>query len=279
MARKRQTITNPEIRDALLRSGYLLESRISSVLSFRDYSSEPNSAFPDPITGKTRELDVRGRRMLSINQDDSNVVSWIFLIECVNNPEPFAFLVRHSPRPSALTQLSIQSVGMDSLSMAVSPNPAEEIVDNALKSHHYNQGTKCSQFCSFLQKKDKKQWMAIHEDSHFEAFEKLCNATEYFMQRERRLIFEGVGRQTHLTFFYPVLVLQGELLEAQHTKKSVRTRSTSHVHYLKERIREGPTDVFQIDVVRESFFPTFVQMVEIEMKTVIDAVTGIVNSS
>ena len=51
-------ITTDEARDALLRSGYLLEVRLESRLRAAGYYVEANSAYRDPESGKSRELDL-----------------------------------------------------------------------------------------------------------------------------------------------------------------------------------------------------------------------------
>jgi hypothetical protein len=50
-------ISHDQIRDAVRRSGYLLEYRIEQVLGRYGYNVEANQAYPDPITGKSRELE------------------------------------------------------------------------------------------------------------------------------------------------------------------------------------------------------------------------------
>ena len=52
------TITLQDATKALLRSGYLLESRLERVLTSRGYYVDANDAYPDPTTGKSRELDI-----------------------------------------------------------------------------------------------------------------------------------------------------------------------------------------------------------------------------
>jgi len=58
MSEKREKISRSEIRDALLRSGYLLESRIESRLREHWGYVETNASYQDPETGKSREFDV-----------------------------------------------------------------------------------------------------------------------------------------------------------------------------------------------------------------------------
>ncbi|MBI3060149.1 MAG: hypothetical protein HYY81_12755 [Deltaproteobacteria bacterium] len=58
MPEEENKINRGEIRDALLRSGYLLESRVESCLREHWGFVETNASYEDPETGKSRELDV-----------------------------------------------------------------------------------------------------------------------------------------------------------------------------------------------------------------------------
>ena len=55
-------LTRDEIRDALSRSSYLLETRVDALLKRRGYFVESNANFEGPGTGKSRELDALGAR-------------------------------------------------------------------------------------------------------------------------------------------------------------------------------------------------------------------------
>ena len=52
------SITREDATKALLNSGYLLESRLEQVIVARGYYVDANDAYPDPTTGKSRELDL-----------------------------------------------------------------------------------------------------------------------------------------------------------------------------------------------------------------------------
>jgi hypothetical protein len=58
MASPSPEITREDMRDALLRSGYLLEARLSGTLHNSGWAAEANHAYPDPRSGTSRELDV-----------------------------------------------------------------------------------------------------------------------------------------------------------------------------------------------------------------------------
>src|ERR1035437_8941268 len=86
-------ISPEEMRDALGRSGYLVEARVSSVFERRGFMAESNASYPDPTTGTLRELDVFANRPSHLAQD---IVKTISLCECVNNLQPLVFIVREA---------------------------------------------------------------------------------------------------------------------------------------------------------------------------------------
>lgn len=95
-------ISRKEAREALLRSSYLLESRLETVLGDNYYYAEANSAFPDPYTKKFRELDQYALTPSRAGPDESDF-SWTnLLIECVNNPHLSIF-------PLAPTNLTVEA--------------------------------------------------------------------------------------------------------------------------------------------------------------------------
>src|SRR6266478_604268 len=100
-SRESRTITVPEMEDALTRSGYLLESRIERMLTSINYDVTPSWTYPDPETGKTRELDMvaLGDQWMDrgAEEESKHVFHWIkyeLFIECVNNPQPVVFFTK-----------------------------------------------------------------------------------------------------------------------------------------------------------------------------------------
>jgi hypothetical protein len=94
-------ISHDQIRDAVRRSGYLLEYRIEQVLGRYGYMVEANQAYPDPITGKSRELDISAIRPEFITSDYRNMIWPRLLIECINNPQPIGFFTKNPGAPTA----------------------------------------------------------------------------------------------------------------------------------------------------------------------------------
>jgi hypothetical protein len=101
LSKENSIISGEELRDALTRSGYLIEYRSETLLRQRKYWVQPNMVYPDPETGKPRELDLRGVKKFGANPRGREFICCDILIECVNNPQPFAFLTRNTGGPES----------------------------------------------------------------------------------------------------------------------------------------------------------------------------------
>jgi hypothetical protein len=53
-------ILKNDLIEAIKRSGYLLESEIASILARSNFFIESNQVIEDPVTGKSREIDLIG---------------------------------------------------------------------------------------------------------------------------------------------------------------------------------------------------------------------------
>lgn len=88
-------ITVREMKAALLRSGYLLESRVESALREHGNYVEANPTYPDPKTGQSREFDVLSLGAQVIGPRSSrDYIFPVMLIECVNNSQPLVILTK-----------------------------------------------------------------------------------------------------------------------------------------------------------------------------------------
>ena len=102
-----------EIETALSKTGFLLEHRVAKIL--RNYNPKPDvtigDAYPDPESGKSREIDVLAEFYEAVERKpDVNVMITITLIiECKNNSSPFVLIGDHgheAPWPRDLMVVS-----------------------------------------------------------------------------------------------------------------------------------------------------------------------------
>lgn len=206
-----QGITLAEAKEALKRSGYLLESRVEKVLSDEGYYVEANAAYPDAETGKSRELDVYAMGATKAGPNEYDYVFNVLLIECVNNPEPIAFITKE-PLVGFLHHQEVKLAGLPVKIPSKKPRGSWEALPDFLgmdKYHHYCKGRVATQFCSFSRKKKDQEWMASHNPEQFDSFRKLSAAVEYFIDHHYKSWEFGVDEWLNVEFYYPVLLLQG----------------------------------------------------------------------
>ncbi|MBI3644871.1 MAG: hypothetical protein HY233_02740 [Acidobacteriales bacterium] len=137
------------------------------------------------------------------------------------------------------------------------------------KYHHYCKGRVATQFCSFVEKKRQQnvsEWMATHEDSHFDSFHKLASAVDHFSTEHFENWRFGGQESVNVEFFYPVLIVQGDLIDVRHGRKSLRVRPTNHIQYRMSMVTSGRKQkIHQIDVVTEQYFPRYLKLIDEEI--------------
>jgi hypothetical protein len=184
-------------------------------------------------------------------------------VECINNPQPIAFITKKPyMREWAVDDIKgvfdPEEVFVEGSAEPVNLGQLLEIVSY----HHYCRGRLASQFCSFNYKSDKKEWMAWHDDIHFNAFSTLVKALEY-----RFTQFEFVrGIYINWEFINPVVVVQSDLLDVRCAGRAVSLKKTEHIKFRRTVIWKGEEKSYMIDVVTERSFPGFVAMLEGELK-------------
>ena len=264
------TISKDEIEDALRRSGYLIEYRIEDILREQGFHVAANATYPDPITSKPRELDISATGADRIGSDRDWLFS-ILLIECVNNPYPMAFFTKEA-QADFVHVYDIFISGLPSYignrNIATSRLSAYLHLE---KVHHYCKGRVATQFCSFTPKKSARsiEWMASHEDSHFDSFRKLCAAVNYDVEDHYSGTNPVLHDRINLQLYYPIVVVGGQLLDIRHDNKAAVTiEEVECVHYIQSSLTGGKQTDYHIDVVTEKFFPTMLSMVNKETKAI-----------
>jgi hypothetical protein len=260
-------ITTSEARDALLRSGYLLETRVHAQLRRRGYYVEANSVFLDRTTGISRELDIHGMRAYKAGPDRRDYLFVAPLIECVNNPEPLVLLTR-IPEVPFLHHMQIQASGIPlkfpGQGAPITWKRFSDYLDTE-KYHHYCRGRIATQFCSFQQKKQKPHdWMAWHDEAHFEAFRKLCYAIDYEIDEHFIRWRFGKREYVNIILYYPIVVLQGSLIEARASTGDVRLHERPHLMFRRSEFISNKERTFQIDVVQERALGRFLSLIDRE---------------
>lgn len=262
MQKTSNKITLQEAKESLLRSGYLLEARLETLIRQTSYLVETNISYSDPSTGKSRELDLFAYRCYQAGEKANDVVCAKLLIECVNNPQPLAFLIKEPLAGPPYEALFVRRAGLP-MSMDEDSNESLPEFLRMFEYHHYFIGSIATQYCSFAKKQGKDaQWMAFHEPTHFESFYKLSDCVEYFVGKYYEQWTNSPSERIDVRLYYPVLVVQGDLLEVRPRKRSIQLKKVKHIRYRRSAIVGDEETYYQIDVVVEPFFRQFLSIIE-----------------
>jgi len=267
-------ISSEEIKDALTRSGYLLESRLEKVLQENGFYVEANSAYLDSETTKSRELDLYAMNGYVVNPQNYEFLYSNLIIEAVNNPQPIAFITKESQ----IAPLYCEDIKVAGLPVKISENEEWVYLPEFLemdKYHHYCQGSIATQYCSFIQKKNetgKKEWMASHEETHFNSFRTLSVAVEYHQDVLYKAWVKDANA-INLEFYYPIVVVQGELFEVHPEPEDIDIKTTNHIQFRRTSVVGSKEFNYQIDVITEQYLPTFLKMIDNEMNTTVRLLT------
>lgn len=260
-------ISHEQILDAVRRSGYLLEYRIEQLLGRRGYLAEANEAYPDPLTGKSRELDIAAIRVEPVTKDYRDTLWPRLLVECVNNPQPIAFFVKKPEMP----EVHVYDLKFSGLPVKIKEGKRWKKLSDFLnmeRYHHHCRGKIATQYCSFTPKKTTSpvEWLAQHENTHFDSFNKLCFALNHEMD-EHYSHAELRGREpVNVQMYYPILVVSGEIINILPTRKELKLYGVSHSHYVQSYIKGGKVQHYHIDVVTEKYLPNLLRTIDSEIK-------------
>jgi len=278
--KRENKITTREMRESILRSGYLLEQRVESVLQERGYYVTANAAYPDPSTGKSREIDIDAIAGFKISREYDFIFSRL-LCECENNKEPIVFFIKESP-VSFLYHEEVKCAGLPvqfltkrfPIGKAAKKESNYEYIGlsdflNFEKYHHYCKGLISTQYCTFTRKDSSKPWVAFHEDTQHNSLTDLIFSLEASIEdyyKNYSTPDKDEVDQVNIGIYYPLLILQGTLYAASVAEKQLKLVKSEHIQYRKEYFSKDTHDTYQIDVITESFLPKYLDIVEKEME-------------
>ncbi len=244
------------------------------MLRRRGYYVEANSVFLDRTTGASRELDIHAIRAQRAGPGRRDYLWTVALIECVNNPEPLVLITKRAVVPS-LHHHEIQASGIPLVLPAGKSRADWERFSSFLKAenyHHYCRGRIATQYCSFQKKKQKPyNWMAWHDETHFDVFKKLCHALEYEIDWHHQRWKFDAAEYVNVILYYPILVVQGQLMEARPSSRELRLLEKGQLMLRRSEFFGTKERSFQIDVVQERRLSSLMRTIEQESDRIASA--------
>ena len=255
-------ITNSEMIDAISRSGYLLESQILELLYNAGFFVEANQVIIDPLTGKSREIDLVAEHYSNKNERSDITAKIKFTFEVKNNPYPMILTTNLKPSPNiepwdAVREIVTKPEKFKNLSLE--NDFFEKLVGYETKGIF-------TQYCSFKRKKDsgnKAELMAWHPDEFHESLMKIVQHCDESAEMWAK---RNISKWFRDFLFLPVLVLGGNLCELNYNKsgkpnlKKVETSRLWYNYHWKDEYKS-----IVIWVVTKKGLPKFIsKMIEVE---------------
>lgn len=235
---------------ALMRSGYLMESRIVTNLAKAGYFIEPNQRIADLKTGKAREIDLIAN-LWNYEPDKLKQhklsVSVNFVCEAKNNPNPVVLLTKlpFSPNLEVWEALREGRTGLFK----------SQHTDLSFQDFLVDDDNIFTQYCSFKPKKneEKSEWVAWHPDDFYDALEKIISYCD-----ERVEIVNTLDDKFHrLHLYLPVIILGGDLYISDPGTISINLEKVDVGHYMHFGIRNDEQFLALVVFVTEKRLLTF----------------------
>lgn len=214
--------------EALLCSGYVLESRIINRLVRSGFFVEPNQRILDSKTGKDREIDIVAELWDSIH-DKTDLKTKIcvavhFVCEVKNNPYPVVLLTELPFSPALET--------WESLYEGKSGFFRDEYLDPSFFDFLTGGHEPHTQYCSFKPKKAGKdsEWMAWHPEDFHDDLEKIIS----YCRLEANQVAEQSDDYHRLFLYIPVVILGGDLYVAKPQEATIaltKVDTALHMHF------------------------------------------------
>lgn len=266
-------ISVKQMKDAIQRSGYLLEQRIEPILFGEGYYVETNPVFPDPDTGKIRETDISAISARHLYKKGYGFIFPTLLCECENNSKPIVFFTKE-PFIQYLCREDLKTSGIPVKFWQKDGYESFADFMGLEKFHHFCKGEKATQYCSFQYTKKGQQdgkWLALHDEAQHQTFDSLVKSLDYEITKH----FDGwilpeknEEEEVNIQVYYPLLILQGDLYSAYLKNNNLSLKKSKHIQFRKQFIpaSKKEAETYQIDVITEDYLPSYLKMIDSEIE-------------
>ena len=164
-------LSKKDMIEAIKRSGYLLESEITKLLASHSYFLQSNISILDPLTKKSREIDLVAEMY---DRDNNSIKQHVyaqshFVFEIKNNLYPMILMTKQEVHPDTDNILGLKE--MITIPEGIVYNHFESFYESLLEKDD------CifTQYCSFdyKKKKNNKELMANHPENMHSGFAKI----------------------------------------------------------------------------------------------------------
>ncbi len=211
MTETRLELSENEILDSLKRSGYIFESEITKQLIDNGYFVESNLVSLDPITGKSREIDLQAElhfeRQPTGNQTVANTR---FIFEIKNNNAPIVLMTEFGESPHAPIWDGLKVV----------ESVPTKLKGTRIKDHfnhlYFDENMKLfTQYCSFSKKNHKDEIMANHPENLYSSIQKITYFCEEIVDRLTVQMNTNDNEIWRNFLYLPIILIKQDLFELE----------------------------------------------------------------
>ncbi|MGA8848450.1 MAG: hypothetical protein WB564_01290 [Dehalococcoidia bacterium] len=262
-----------QIREAIQRSGYLIEQRVEPIIRQSFGYVQTNPIYKDPDTDKSCELDISGLSASILDENKPSCIFPMLLCECENNSQPIVFFTTESFIPYLLRD-DLKVSGIPVKFWDSDKNRYTNFADfiGMEEFHHYCETKIATQYCTFQKKKEKEKptWIALHSEEQHDTFNKLIKGIDYEIAKHfgsYRLPDEVSKEYVNVQIYYPLIILQGDLYSACLSNNRLILKKEKHLKFSKQffPLHKNEPETYQIDVIVESYLPKYLKMIEAEV--------------
>jgi hypothetical protein len=269
-------ITEDAMKDAVNRSGYLLEQRVEDVLKQEQFQINYDNYFRDDVTDKIREIDVVATEDLSsqklghqLRNGRNSYFNYRLICECKNNYQPLVFFRQKEFKKQEFiesSQMIINDV-WPYPEISTFPYDSNKFIESpyfTMNDHYYSNEVLSNQYCTF-QLKATEKWEANHSEEQNNIFITLIKASlvhiEKLKEEFRNIDYEECDHKA--SFVFPIIVYQGDLyITSEKNNGNIELEKINHLVYLIHYKVESSERMFAIDIINESYLPELIKKIK-----------------
>lgn len=254
---------NKEILKKIHDRGFLIEIETIKILEEEGWDTFPQEPYMDSDKKEMRSIDIVARKTRhDLESPLFDTFQMVLCVECKKeSKDMWIFYRRKKGREFHHPSLLIKEVCY--------PKKSISVYDMGLrfqKSHYFQ---------------DEEAHVAVNythlsgKDTFFEAQNQVLKALHYQMQTDRELLLKLKLTGKHsLVLFYPIIILDGRMMEYRLEKGKEVLNDINHTFYLTNRKIgvEQSFNLFCIDVLKRPFFSQFIEILNREFEEIIEEI-------
>lgn len=221
---KTNLVSEEEMKEALSRAGYFLEQRIKRKLTQYGFLTSSNTSFNDPLTNKSREIDVEASLEVEILGSPKMNLYYVIIGECKNKFQPMTFIKDSAP-PQYGRENNLLVTGSPTYFLDADNKTLPSIDDDDFNnSFGKDLWPASSNWCSFKYVEKIERWLATGDEDDFLSISSLVLAVQQRMLEYKTFTdYNSYG----LFIFQPVLFLKNDFFLAEESTDKINLNTSS----------------------------------------------------